>query len=104
MHELSKRRAAPVSLQSAASFVFASSRRFSKSSSNGDFESVSFHMSAADSKDETGGGEAVGGEGTLEDAARREREYLRERLRNEMGREPSEEELSEWLRRHTEGY
>ena len=41
---------------------------------------------------------------TLEDTARKEREYLRERLRNELRREPSEEELNEWLRRHTEGY
>jgi hypothetical protein len=54
-----------------------------------------------DAADEQGGG---GGGGSLEDAARREREYVRERLRNELGREPTEEELSEWLRRHTEGY
>lgn len=44
------------------------------------------------------------GGGTLEDAARGEREYLRGRLRDELGREPSDEELSEWLRQHTEGY
>ena len=41
---------------------------------------------------------------TLEDVARDEREYVRERLRGELGREPSEDEVSEWLRRHTEGY
>jgi hypothetical protein len=40
----------------------------------------------------------------LEEAARREHEYLRERLREELGREPTPEELDEWLRRHTEGY
>lgn len=40
----------------------------------------------------------------LEDAARDEREYLRGRLRDELKREPTEEELNEWLRRHTEGY
>jgi hypothetical protein len=40
----------------------------------------------------------------LEEAARREREYLRERLREELGREPTPEEMDEWLRRHTEGY
>jgi hypothetical protein len=40
----------------------------------------------------------------LEDAAEDEHEYLHERLRAELGREPSEEELDEWLRRHTEGY
>ena len=41
---------------------------------------------------------------SLEDAARVEQEYLRERLRDELKREPTEEELSEWLREHTEGY
>lgn len=40
----------------------------------------------------------------LEDAARGEHEYLRERLRRELNREPTEQELNEWLRRHTEGY
>lgn len=41
---------------------------------------------------------------TLEDAARDEREYTRGRLREELEREPSEEEVNEWLRRQTEGY
>jgi hypothetical protein len=40
----------------------------------------------------------------LEDVAQSEHEYLHERLRAELGREPSEEELNEWLREHTEGY
>ncbi len=40
----------------------------------------------------------------LEDAARNERDYLRQRLREELGREPTEQELDEWLRQHTEGY
>lgn len=40
----------------------------------------------------------------LEEAARGEREYVRERLREDLGREPTEEETSDWLRRHTEGY
>ena len=43
-------------------------------------------------------------ESGLEDAARTERDYLRGRLREELGREPSEDELDEWLRQHTEGY
>ena len=43
-------------------------------------------------------------EDTLGDAAEREREYLKRQLRDELGREPTEEELNEWLRRHTEGY
>lgn len=41
---------------------------------------------------------------TLEDAARKERGYVRERLKEELGRDPSEEEVDEWLRKHTEGY
>ncbi len=40
----------------------------------------------------------------LEDAARSERGYVRERLREELKREPSEQEVDEWLRQHTEGY
>jgi hypothetical protein len=48
--------------------------------------------------------EVDGGDATLEDAAEHEREYLRQRLRAELGREPTEDELNEWLREHTEGY
>jgi DNA-directed RNA polymerase specialized sigma subunit len=44
------------------------------------------------------------GDNTLEGAARDSREYVRERLLEELGREPSEEEVSEWLREHTESY
>ena len=40
----------------------------------------------------------------LEDAAQSEREYVRQRLREELKREPTESELDEWLRQHTEGY
>ncbi|HEV7859398.1 MAG TPA: hypothetical protein VGO91_12335 [Pyrinomonadaceae bacterium] len=40
----------------------------------------------------------------LNDAARDEQEYVRERLREELKREPTEEEMDEWLREHTEGY
>jgi len=47
---------------------------------------------------------AGGGDASLEETAEREREYLRDRLRGELGREPTEEELNEWLREHTEGY
>lgn len=42
--------------------------------------------------------------GKLEDVAQTEQEYLQERLRKELGREPTEAELDEWLRQHTEGY
>lgn len=40
----------------------------------------------------------------LEEAVREEREYVRRRLREELAREPTEEEVDDWLRRHTEGY
>jgi hypothetical protein len=40
----------------------------------------------------------------LEQVAETEHEYLHQRLREELGREPTEEELDEWLRQHTEGY
>ncbi len=40
----------------------------------------------------------------LSDVAESEHEYLHERLRQELGREPTEEELDQWLREHTEGY
>lgn len=40
----------------------------------------------------------------LEGVARTEHEYLQQRLREDLGREPTEEELDEWLRQHTEGY
>ncbi len=49
----------------------------------------------------TGG--ASGGD-SLEDAARDEREVAAGRLRDELGRDPSDEEIDEWLRRHTESY
>ncbi len=44
------------------------------------------------------------GDATLEDAAASERDYLRRRLHDELQREPTEEELNEWLREHTAGY
>jgi cobalamin-dependent methionine synthase I len=40
----------------------------------------------------------------LEQVAETEHEYLHQRLRQELGREPTEEELDDWLRQHTEGY
>jgi hypothetical protein len=56
---------------------------------------------------DTSSGEATGPDETdapLDDAARSEREYVRQRLREELKREPTEDELDEWLRQHTEGY
>ena len=55
--------------------------------------------------EELDGPETDGGaDDSLEDAARKERDFMRERLRAELDREPTEEELNDWLRRHTEGY
>jgi hypothetical protein len=63
--------------------------------------------SSGGAPEEEPSGDGAGGKsdsGTLEDAARGEREYARGRVREELGREPTEEELNEWLRQHTEGY
>jgi hypothetical protein len=43
-------------------------------------------------------------DGKLEEIAQTEHDYLHQRLREDLGREPTEEELDEWLRQHTEGY
>ncbi len=40
----------------------------------------------------------------LLEAAQQETEFVRERLRDELGRDPTDEELNEWLREHTESY
>jgi len=56
-------------------------------------------MSTEDKPDET---TANGSE--LNKIAETEHAYLHQRLRDELGREPTEEELDEWLRQHTEGY
>jgi hypothetical protein len=40
----------------------------------------------------------------LADVAQSERDYVRSRLREELKREPTDEELDEWLRQQTEGY
>jgi hypothetical protein len=40
----------------------------------------------------------------LAETFEKEREYMRERLRGELKREPTEKELDEWLQQHTEGY
>ena len=41
---------------------------------------------------------------SLEDVARGERDYVRERLHADLDREPTDEEVDEWLQQHTEGY
>ena len=48
--------------------------------------------------------ESAGGNDKLEDIAQTEHQYLHQRLREDLGREPTEEELDNWLRQHTEGY
>ena len=44
------------------------------------------------------------GHDTLADAARDEREVAARRLREELNRNPTDAEIDEWLRHHTEGY
>jgi hypothetical protein len=41
---------------------------------------------------------------SLDETAQTEREYVRQRLRDELKREPSDQDVDEWLRQHTEGY
>jgi hypothetical protein len=59
------------------------------------------HAEAERGREQT---EAGGGDDSLQDLSRDERDYARERMKNELGREPTDEEVDEWLRRHTEGY
>jgi hypothetical protein len=40
----------------------------------------------------------------LAEAAKEEQEFVRLRLAEELGREPTPAELDEWLREHTESY
>jgi hypothetical protein len=46
----------------------------------------------------------TGADNSLEDAARDERDYARTRLSEQLSREPTEDEINEWLRQQTEGY
>ena len=63
------------------------------------------NMMATGSSDSAADGAPSGNvEPELEEVARKEQEYVRGRLREELQREPTEEEMDEWLRQHTEGY
>jgi len=56
-------------------------------------------MNPQDKKDD-----ATSAGSELNEIAETEHAYLHQRLRDELGREPTEEELDDWLRQHTEGY
>jgi hypothetical protein len=58
------------------------------------------HADADTNNEET---DAVGDD-SLQDLAREQPELARERLTRELGREPTEDEIDDWLRRQTEGY
>ncbi|HEX8071653.1 MAG TPA: hypothetical protein VF546_17005 [Pyrinomonadaceae bacterium] len=58
-------------------------------------------MTAEENEEPTG---ALESDETLTEAARAESDYVRQRLRDELGREPTPDELNDWLRQHTEGY
>ena len=40
----------------------------------------------------------------LSSFANEEENFVRERLSSELGRQPTQEEVDEWLREHTESY
>jgi len=40
----------------------------------------------------------------LDETVREEAEFLKDKLREQLGREPTDEEVNEWLREHTESY
>jgi hypothetical protein len=40
----------------------------------------------------------------LSSVASAEEDFVRERLSAELGRQPTQEEMDEWLREHTESY
>jgi len=77
---------------------------FSTPTSKVEYQRPRLSFDAAGNPESADDGDSSGGDATLEDAAEHEHEYLRRRLRDELGREPTEEELNEWLREHTEGY
>lgn len=43
-------------------------------------------------------------ENDLSGAVREEEAFVREKLKEELGREPTREEIDEWVREHTESY
>ncbi len=43
-------------------------------------------------------------ENDLSEAVREEESFVREKLKEELNREPTKEEIDEWLREHTESY
>ncbi len=51
-----------------------------------------------------GEGAGAGGDDSLQDLAREQRDLARERMTQELGRDPTEDEIDDWLRRQTEGY
>lgn len=74
---------------------------FSKQTGNAVEKRQPLSFETGENSESVDGGE---GDGTLEEVAEKEREYLRRRLRDEWQREPTEDQLDEWLREHTEGH
>lgn len=48
--------------------------------------------------------EATNGDSSLQSLVNEEQTFARERLREESGREPTQEEINRWLSAQTEGY
>ena len=49
-------------------------------------------------------GDEGNGDDSLQTLSREQRDYAREALTKELGRDPSDEEMDDWLRQQTEGY
>ena len=58
------------------------------------------HADAETSNEETG----AGSDDSLQDLAREQRDIARKRLTYELNRDPTADEIDDWLRRQTEGY
>ena len=94
-------------IQSVGFFVRENSRRFVISCENGsivvetllDAGEVSVMQNQKDDSARSGAPE-----NELASVASDERDFVRETLAGELGRDPTEEELNEWLREHTESY
>ena len=58
------------------------------------------HAESVTSRDER----EVSGDDSLQRLSREQRDYARDALSRELGRDPTDEEIDDWLRRQTEGY
>ena len=74
-----------------------------KDQSENELESSGKEKNPAESADSVNE-EPKGKDLSLEAAARKEQDYVRQRLQKELGREPTREETDKWLSEQTEGH